>query len=472
MTRTAMRTPATDLDALRVRLTGAAVGPDDEGYDDLRRVWNGASDDRRPAVIVRCGGDEDVSAALAFARTAGLEVTVRGGAHSTPGASVADGAVTIHLGGLDTVTVDPGTRTALVGGGATLAALDAATTAHGLAVPTGLISHTGIGGLTLGGGLGWLSRKFGLALDNVRAVRIVTADGRVRRAAADEHPDLFWAVRGGGGSFGVVTEFEFALHPVDPVVQVGMFFWPLDRAADGLRLARAVTADLPEQLNAVILGMNAPLAPFVPEPVQGTPGVALVLVGFDGTDEFAGCAERLRSGLPPLFELVSPMPYTALQQLFDAGNEFGVHAYEKGVHLADLGDDAIGAIARHLSRKPSPLSVFVVHRMDGAFSAVPEDATAWGGGRSPRYTAFVLGVTPEPAGLAAERAWVRGFADALEPYALEAGTHANLVEVGDEPRVRATYGATFDRLARVKAEYDPQDVFHHRHAGIRRPAPA
>lgn len=459
-------TTGLDLDALRAGLAGSAVGPDDEGYDELRQVWNGAFAGRRPAVVVRCAGAEDVVAALAFARSAGLDVTVRGGAHSVPGASVADGVVMIHLGDLDTVTVDPVARTALVGGGATLAQLDAATTAQSLAVPTGMISHTGVGGLTLGGGFGWLTRKFGLALDNVLAVRIVTADGRVLRAAADENPDLFWALRGGGGNFGVVTEFEFGLHELDPVVQVGMFFWPLDRAEEGLRLARDATVDMPEQLNGLIVGMNAPSAPFVPAPVQGSPGLALVLAGFDGTSEFARCAERVRSALPPLFELVTPMPYVALQQMFDAGNDFGVHAYEKGAHLADLTGDVSGEVVRHLQRKSSPLSVFVVYRMDGAFSAVPEDATAWGGGRSPRYMAFMLGISPDAAGLPAEREWVRGFADALAPHALEAGTYANLIEVGDTERVRATYGPKLERLARIKAEYDPHDVFH-RHAGIR-----
>jgi FAD/FMN-containing dehydrogenase len=448
-------------DALRAALTGPVLVPGDAGYDETRATWNGDID-RRPAAIAEVADDADVVAALRFARAAGLDLTVRGGGHNSSGTSVAEGALMIDLGALDSVVVDPDARTARVGGGATLGLLDAAATAHGLATPVGTLSDTGVGGLTLGGGMGWLSRKFGLAIDNLLSVRVVTADGEILRAAADENPDLFWAVRGGGGNFGVVTEFEFRLHRVDPMVQMGMFFFPLDRIADVLRLTRDLTEDLDQDLNVIVGGVNAPPAPFVPEAWQGAPGMAIVLVGFDGTPAHAEVARRIRAAVTPVFELVTPMPYAALQQLFDEGNTWGQLCYEKGTYIDDFSDGVIEVLADMVPRKVSPLSQLLFMRLDGRFCEIDEDATAFGGTRTPRFMAFLLGMVPAGADLSGEREYIRGLFTALQPYAEGRGTYVNALSPDEPDRIRASYSAPkYARLAEVKAAYDPGNVFHH-----------
>jgi hypothetical protein len=262
---------------LRATMSGPVIAPGDPDFDDRRRVWN-ADIDRRPAVIVRCASAADVATAIGFAREHQLEIAVRGGAHDTAGAATCDGGMMLDLSLLNDVRVDPRARRAHVGGGALLSDLDAATLTHGLAVPAGLISHTGVGELTLGGGMGWLTRKFGLSIDNLVSAEVVTADGRVLRASADDNPALFWAIRGGGGNFGVVTSFEFQLHEVDPTVQFGLFFWGLDQGPEALRLAREIVAALPPDVNAVIGAVNAPPAPFVPEQHHFQPGYVLLPV--------------------------------------------------------------------------------------------------------------------------------------------------------------------------------------------------
>src|SRR5690348_8908782 len=268
---------------LRAVMEGPVLTPGNPGFDDGRRVWNGGID-RRPAVIARCASAADVAAAVTYAREHGLEVAVRGGAHNPAGTAVCDGGLMIDLSLLNLVEVDPAARRARAGGGALLADLDAATQAHGLAVPAGLVSHTGVGGLTLGGGMGWLTRKFGLSIDNLVSARVVTADGELRRAAADENPDLFWAIRGGAGNFGVVTEFEFALHEAGPMVQFGFLFWTLDQGPAALRRAREIIDTLPDEVNVVVGGLNAPPAPFVPEDLQLQPGYAMLVVGFGSAE--------------------------------------------------------------------------------------------------------------------------------------------------------------------------------------------
>ena len=315
------------------------------------------------------------------------------------------------------VTVDPTTRRARVGGGATLADKDAATLAHGLASTGGIVSHTGVGGITLVGGMGWLTRKAGLALDALVSAEVVTADGRVLRAAEDEHADLFWALRGGGGNFGVVTGFEFDLVEVDPTVQFGLFFWDLDHGPDALRLARDVVATLPESLNAILGAVNAPPAPFVPEQHRLQPGYALLLTGFGDPAGFDAVADRLRREAAPLFEFVTGMPYVQLQQLFDEANPFGIYCYDKGLYLADLTDEVIAVITEHVARKQSPDSALFLYRLDGAYSRVGEDDTAFGGGRSPRYMAFILGMGRSEDVLAGERRWARSLWEALSPHA-------------------------------------------------------
>ena len=449
------------LDDFRETFTGQVIMPADSVYAAARVVWN-AEIDRHPAMIARCLNTADVSAAVSFARQQGLEISVRGGAHNMSGSAVEDAGLMIDLSQLCEVTVNPAGRRARVGGGALLADMDAATQPHGLATPAGLVSHTGVGGLTLGGGMGWLTRKFGLAIDNLIAAEIVVADSRILRAAADENPELFWAIRGGGGNFGVVTSFEFQLHKVGPLIEFGLFFWGIDQGAEVLRIAREVIATLPRDLNAVIAGLNAPPAPFVPEQHQFRPGYALLITGFGSAEEHAAAAARIREALPPLFEFVTPMPYVELQQLLDEANAWGLFGYEKGCYLAGLSDDAIAVISDQLPRKRSPLSNLLFYRLDGAYSEVADDETSFSGGRSPRYAIFIVALAATRELLAADRRWVRSFWEALRPYALGIGSYVNGMAEFEEDRVRAAYGAAkYQRLAKIKADYDPENVFHH-----------
>jgi FAD/FMN-containing dehydrogenase len=445
---------------LREDMGGRVIVAGDAEFDEARRVWN-AGIDRCPTAIAGCASTADVVAAVAFARAHGLDVSVRGGAHNTAGTAVCDGGLMIDLSSMNEVTVDLSRRRATVGGGALLADLDAATQAHGLAVPAGLISHTGVGGLTLGGGMGWLTRKFGLSIDNLVAVEVVTAAGEVLRASEDEHPDLFWAIRGGGGNFGVVTSFEFRLHDVDPIVQLGLFFWPLAQGPEALRLAREVVADMPPDVNAVVGALNAPPAPFVPEQHHFAPGYALLLTGF-GSADHAEIVAGIRRRLPPLFDLVTPMPYVALQQMLDEANAWGSHCYEKGTYVDDLSDDVIEVLASHIPRKTSPMSLLLLYRLDGAYSEVGDDATAFSGGRSPRFGVFIVGVAPDAAGLATEQRWVANLWQALRPHAVGSGDgYVNGTSDYGSDRVRGSYGPRkYERLARIKAEYDPDNLFH------------
>jgi FAD/FMN-containing dehydrogenase len=454
-------TITTGMDGFRAVMDGPVILPSDPGFDDGRRVWNAAID-RRPAVIARCATAADVVAALGFAREHGLEVSVRGGAHNPSGTAVWDDALMIDLSELNAVTVDPAARRVRVGGGALLADLDAATQAHGLAVPAGLVSHTGVGGLTLGGGMGWLTRKYGLSIDNLVSAEVVTADGRVLRASAAEHPDLFWAIRGGGGNFGVVSSFEFELHELDPTVQFAMFFWGLDQGQEALRLAREITAAMPPDINVVAGAVNAPPAPFVPEQHQLAPGYALLLAGFGGTQEHARLVDQIRGSLPPLFDLVAPMRYVELQQLLDETNAWGFYSYDKSSYLADLSDPVIDVVTEHVPGKNSPMSAVLFYRLDGAYCRVGEQETAFSAGRSPRYAAFIIGVAPDERLLAAERGWVRGLSAALRPHAIGSGDgYINGNTDYADGAIRDAYGAaTYQRLARVKAGYDPDNVFH------------
>ncbi|MDX6241834.1 MAG: hypothetical protein QOG10_6658 [Kribbellaceae bacterium] len=459
------QTAGSRIGALRTVVGGPVLGPEDAGYDDARKVWNAAID-RRPAVIARCQSAKDVSNALAFARENGLEVAVRGGAHHPGGSSVVDDGLMIDLSLLNQVTVDPAAKRARVGGGALLADLDAATQEHGLAVPAGMISHTGVAGLTLGGGMGWLSRKAGLSIDNLVSAQVVTADGQIRRAAEDENPELFWGLRGGGGNFGVVTEFEFRLHEVGPMVQFGMLFWDLAQGPEMFRLAREVIAKLPREVNILIAGLNAPPAPFVPEQHHFQPGYSLVVTGFGSAEEHEQVMAEICTALPPLFEFATPMPYTALQQLLDEANAWGFHCYDKGTYLDDLTDEAIQVITEQLPLKQSPLSVALFYRLDEAYSEVAEDATAFSGGRTPRYALFIVAVCPTPELLTADRAWVRSFWEAIVPHGQGIGSYVNAMSDTDDDRVRVSYGAKYDRLAAIKAQYDPGNVFH-RNANIK-----
>jgi FAD/FMN-containing dehydrogenase len=308
--------------------------------------------------------------------------------------------------------------------------------------------------------MGWLTRQAGMACDNVESVEIVVADGRILRASAAENPELYWAVRGGGGNFGVVTEFEYRLHEVGPMIQFGFLFWEAERGREALRAIREAVATMPRSCNILLAGLNAPPAPFVPAEHHLKAGFALVLCGFGDPDEHAQTVDRLRAALPPLVEAVTPMPYTALNQAFDQANCWGQYYYETSTRYAELTDDVIDVMVAHLGLRTSPATAMLTYRLDEAYSEVPPDANAFGGTRDPQYITFLMAIAPDAEVLGADQAWARGMRDALAPLALNAGTYINAMAEPDEHRVRAAYGAKYDRLARIKAEYDPGNIFH------------
>ncbi len=446
--------------SFRADFAGTVFLPQDPDYDKARSVWNGAID-RRPALIARCSTPQQVAAAVRFGREQGLDIAVRGGGHSFAGFAVCEGGLMIDLSGMRQVTVDPAARRAVAGGGATWADLDGATQAHALAVTGGFISHTGIGGLTLGGGMGWLTKKAGLSADNLLSAQVVAADGRILRASADENADLYWAIRGGGGNFGVVTSFEYRLHQVGPLVQLGFFFWDVDKGTAALRFSRDFIKTLPEDVAGLIAGLNLPPAPFVPEQYHLVPGYGLLVVGFGSAEEHQRVVKEVREALPPLVEFVTPIPYTQLQHMFDEGNPWGILGYEKALYLDDLTDDAVAVFTDYLPKKKSPLSFCPVFVLDGAYHQVGEDETAFGGSRKARFAFNIAAICPAPELLEADRDWVRSFWQALRAYSSGSGGYVNFMSEYEEDRVRAAYGAAkYDRLARTKAKYDPDNVFH------------
>jgi FAD/FMN-containing dehydrogenase len=456
------------LESLRSTLVGAVITPGDPGYDTARSLWSGCFD-RHPAVVVCCASPEDVAAAIGFAQASGLEIAVRGGGHSFSGASAGDDGLMIHLGSLNGTTVDREQRRARVGGGATWAEVDAATQEHGLAVTGGVIGHTGVGGLTLGGGVGWLANRHGYTVDNLVSAEVVLADGRIVRASESEHPDLFWALRGGGGNFGVVTEFEFRLHPVGPEVQFGLLFWEIERGVAGLRACRDLIPTLPPDYGLLIVGaLSAPEAPFVPAEHRGKVGHALLVTGFGTADELARAIEPVREMCPPLFEFLTPMPYVAVQLMFDEQEHWGTYGYAKALHMTELTDDVITVMTERAPDKTSPRTLIPVFPLHGAIANLADDATAYGGPRTPYYVVDLETACDDAEQLAADRAWVRSLWDALRPLAPTAAGYINfLAEIGDEDRIRASYGpAKYERLAAIKAKYDPGNLFH-RNANIK-----
>jgi FAD/FMN-containing dehydrogenase len=392
-------------------------------------------------------------------------LVVSGGArgHNFAGNAVWPESLVVDLRPMDQVVADPEARVARCGGGALLGQLDTATQEHGLAIPSGTISHTGVGGLTLGGGFGWLTHDHGMSIDNLLSAQVVLADGSVVEASPDTEADLFWAIRGGGGNFGVVTEFRFGLHPVGPMVHMALLFWPLAQGAEALRVMHETIGALPERMGGLLaIGMNAPPAPFVPPEHHFAPGYALVLAGFGSTEEHAAVVDAARAELAPLFEFVTPMPYTALQSMMDESAPPGILAYERALYLDDLTDDVLAVMAEFSGRKSSPMSFSVTFRMDGAFSAVADDATAFGGSRQPGYTVNFACIAPEPELLVADTAWVKEYWEALRPFARDSGSYVNFMVEPDQERIVAAYGAEkYQRLAKIKAQYDPENVFRH-----------
>ena len=448
------------VEALRGTIDGIVSVPGDRAYDTAVSIWNGVIE-RRPAVAVSCASSGDVVAALAFAQVHGLEVSVRGGGHNYAGHALCDGGLMVDLSPMKSVAVDALARRAVCGGGTTWGELDAATQEHGLAVPGGFISTTGVAGLSLGGGFGWLSRLAGLTSDNLVAAEVVTADRRVLRATSVENSDLFWALRGGGGNFGVVTSFEFALTPVGPLVHLGMFMYAPEQGGDVLRFAREYVKDLPDECGVLLAGLSAPPELFVPEEHHLAPVYAFVIVGFGDAEAHAELIDPVREAIAPLIELVTPIPYTALQQMFNGSAPWGILAYEKAVYLDELSDSAIEVILAEQPKKAFPLSFLPIFVLGGAYGRAADDATAFGGSRSLTYMVNIAAAAPTPELYETERAWVQTFWSALTPHAAGVGSYVNFMTEYEEDRVRAAYGPLkYERLAAIKARYDPDNLFH------------
>jgi FAD/FMN-containing dehydrogenase len=449
---------------LRRSISGEVLTPADDGFGRARAeaIWN-ADIRRQPAAIARPTSAEEVARAVVAARSAGVDLTVRGGGHSGAGNAVAEGAVMMDLSRMNGVRVDPAARRATVGGGATWAALDAATAPHGLAVVGGTVSHTGIAGLTLSGGMGWLLSQQGLSCDNLVGATVVTADGRVVRTSADAEPDLFWGLRGAGTNFGVVTELELQLHPVDPMAHLGFFFWRAEDAAGALPGVLDDLFALPDSIGAVVAGLPAPPLPFVPPQHQGARGVAVLVAGWGDAAAHAAAIAPLR-GRGAVVEFAMPLPYAALQQMLDEANPWGVRAYDKGITLDDLSGEAVGTYLDWLSRMSSPMSYAPMFPLRGRYREVPDEATAFGSPRSAKWALSIIAMSPVEAedAFATDREWARGFWDAMRPFAPSGATYVNFEADADEDRVRASYGEDkYRRLAALKAVWDPDNVFHH-----------
>jgi FAD/FMN-containing dehydrogenase len=439
--------------------TGAITGPDDPGYDEARAVWN-VMHDRRPAAIARCLSPADVAAAIAYGRARGLAIAVRGGGHSLPGHSTVEDGLVLDLRSLNAVEVDPASRRVRVGGGARLGDVDRAAQAHGLVVPAGVVSHTGAGGLTLGGGVGRLMRRFGLTIDSLLSAEVVLADGRIVRASDDEHPDLFWGLRGGGGNFGVVTEFEFRAHELG-VLPILATFHPLEHARDVLRLGERLMADADtpdELLWTSFLRRGPDFASWMPAELANTRGI-MSLIEWSG-DPAAGrpLLEDIQRELDPPAGDLADVPFLAIQSVTDELLAPGtLHAYVKAGFAAELTEDFIDALIDCGSRVSSPLSVIEVLSMGGAIRRVPDGATAFPH-RGARWLVNVPGQWADPADSDDEIAWVRDTYATLRPF-LSDGAYSNFMEDDEADSADVAYGDTLARLAQVKATYDPANVF-------------
>jgi len=441
---------------LRASFGGKLTEPTDPDYDSARAVWNG-SIDGRPAAVASCASAADVAAAIRFARANGLEIAVRGGGHSYPGFGTCDGGLVIDLGSMKRIEVDPEARTARVEPGATWADLDAATHAHGLATTGGLISSTGVAGLTLGGGIGWLMRAHGLACDNLLSATMVTADGKTVEARADHNPELLWGLRGGGGNFGVVTEFVFHLHPVSTVLG-GLIAFTADRAGEVLRAYRDLVKGLPDEITTLWAYTSAPPAPFVPAELQLKRVAAVALCHLGNADAGQALLQPLRD-LKPAFEMVAPMPYPALQSMLDGGAPRGIQNYFKGSYLSGLSDAAVDEIVMHCEKMASPLSQAHLHHLGGAVARVGEDATAVGS-RDAQFILNSLAAWFDPGQTSLHTSLVRGFQDGMKPYGT-GHTYVNFLSETTDADVRSAYEERkYSRLSALKRTYDPDNVFH------------
>jgi FAD/FMN-containing dehydrogenase len=441
-----------ELDGFRGRL----IGPDDADYDDARSVFN-AMIDKRPALIARCESADDVSAMLAFARARELLVAVRGGGHNGAGLGTCDGGVVIDLGPIDDIKVDPEARTVRVGGGCTWGAVDGATGTHGLATPSGIISTTGVGGLTLGGGLGHLTRKCGLTIDNLLEADVVLASGEQVRASADEHPDLFWALRGGGGNFGVVTSFVFRLHEVGTIFG-GPTFWPVEQGAEVLSAYREFLPSAPRELNGFFAFHTVPPGPPFPEEIHMRKVCGVVWCYVGGEDDAAKAMAPLLQELPePLMHGVAPMPHAALQGAFDGLYPPGDQWYWRADFVKEIPDEAVAIHAHFGATMPTLKSTMHLYPIDGAAHDVGSSDTAWSY-RDARWASVFAGVDPDPANKDAVSRWAIDYQQALHPYSA-GGAYVNMMMDEGPERVRASYRDNYGRLARIKATYDPDNRF-------------
>ncbi len=439
---------------------GRLIGAGDTEYDLARAVWNGAID-RRPRLIARCLGAADVVAAVRFARDHDLEIAVRGGGHNVAGTAVCDGGIVLDLSAMRAVRVDPAGRTAWVQGGALWGDVDRETQAHGLATTGGIVSHTGVAGLTLGGGVGWLMRKHGLTVDNLLAADVVTAGGDRLRASRDEHPDLFWALRGGGGNFGVVTSFEFRLHPVGPTVLAGPILWDAAEAGEVLRFYREFVRDAPDELGTVVRFGTAPPLPVIPQALHWRPVVMVGTCYAGPVEDGERTLRPLRACRTPLLDLVGPRPYAGFQGALDSTVVHGWHYYWKSTHLPELSDELINVLAGRAFSCSSPRSYVAMFHLKGAVSRVAEGATAFGNRQASH--AITIDAVWRPGEDFGDRdtEWTRGFFAALGRF--REGVYVNFLGGDEEPdRVREAYGdSVYDRLVEVKTTYDPDNVFHH-----------
>jgi FAD/FMN-containing dehydrogenase len=442
---------------LRSRLRGPLLQPSDLGYDTARAIWNGMID-KRPALVARAQGAADVVAAVNFAREQGLALAIRSGGHNIAGTALVDGGLVIDLSGLRGIRVDPQARIAHAQPGLNWGDLDHETQPFGLAAPGGIVSTTGIAGLTLGGGFGWLSRKHGLTADNLRSVDIVTAAGQYRTASAIQNPDLFWAVRGGGGNFGVVTSFEYDLHPVGPTVMAGMILYPIDAARDVLRFYREYAAGAPDELGSAAFLRIAPPAPFLPKAIHGQPVVGIIVSYVGPVEAAVEWVGPLKSFGTPVADLITPKPFKQHQTLLDSGNPAGRRYYWKSDYLPGLSDAAIETAISFACRLSSPLSAVLVFQLGGAIARVPAAASA----APHREAAYVFNIQSSWTN-AAETGrhvqWTREFWSAMRLFGT-GGVYSNFLTADEgADRTRAAYGASWDRLAALKARYDPSNLF-------------
>ena len=444
------------IQSLKGRMRGRVIAPDDPEYDQARSIWN-AMVDKRPGAIARCTGVADVMQAVSFARDAGLRIAVRGGGHNIAGNALCDDGLTIDLSSLRSVHVDPDARLAYVEPGATLADVDHETQAFGLATSLGINSTTGVAGLTLGGGFGWLTRTLGLAVDNLTAAELVTADGHRVQVSANENPDLFWAIRGGGGNFGVVTQFVFELHPLGPEVLAGLIVYPFAQAKQLLTRYREYVDTIPDEMAAWVVLRKAPPLPFLPEAVHGQEVVIFAFMHAGDVEQGKRLIEPLRRFGDAHGEHIGAMPFAAWQQAFDPLLGPGARNYWKSHNFAKLSDGAIDTVIEYAGKLPSPQCEIFIALLGGAANRVAADATAYPH-RAVKFVMNVHGRWDEPAQDQDCIRWSRAFFKAAEPHAM-GGVYSNFMTAEETDRIAAAYGPNYQRLAQIKGKYDPDNLF-------------